>query len=329
MRTWDEPRDADALSALLPAPGPTAFAALSTTGRMPILQGIVLFFGALMAEGVAFALAAPLRGSIGQSGVALLAALFGVVLAVLVYFVAARFIGARPACDFESQDSLREGLTGILLGALLMCAVAGIAAAADAYRVVGVNAHSLIAVSAGQSILAAVCEEIAFRAGLLRLLEHRLGTWWALGLTSALFGAAHLLNPEAGWWGALAICLEAGILLGACYIVTRRLWFVIGVHAAWNFTQGGILSSDVSGTGSEHSGLLDAVIDGPWWLTGGSAGFEGSLSAILVCLVTGLALLALAHRRGLVIPRGAFRHEVLGPCGPVDVDEPTDNGGES
>ena len=39
-----------------------------------------------------------------------------------------------------------------------------------------------------------------------------------------------------------AIMLEAGVLLGACFIVTRRLWLAIGVHVAWNFVQGGVFA---------------------------------------------------------------------------------------
>jgi membrane protease YdiL (CAAX protease family) len=48
-----------------------------------------------------------------------------------------------------------------------------------------------------------------------------------------------MMNPDATWIGAVSIMVEAGILLGAAYLYTRRLWLAAGMHAAWNFTQAG------------------------------------------------------------------------------------------
>lgn len=318
MTTWTPPHRVDHGAPLIPAPGAAALAALPSTGRTPILQGLILFFGIAAAQIASGGIGKLAYGALGASGAEVLYAILAVGFSLGVYLLAVRLIGRRPAADFEGLHRCRELLTGLLIGALLMSAVVGIAWASGAYRTEGLNPNALVAVVAADSVVAGIGEEIMFRAGLLRLIEHRLGTWWALGLTSALFGAAHLANPQADWWGAIAIMLEAGVLLGACYIVTRRLWMVMGVHAAWNFMQGGIFSSDVSGTGSEGVGLLSARIEGPWWLTGADMGFEGSLSAVLLCAAVGVGMLLLARRRGLIIPRGAFRHEVLGPCGPVD-----------
>lgn len=312
---------ADAGAPIIPAPGPKALAALPSTGRMPILQGLILFFGMGVAQIIAFSVDDAVAAAMGPTAGHVIRVLLSVLFAIGVYLLAVRLIGRRPATDFEGIRWCTELVTGIFLGTLLMCAVVGVAWAAGTYRVEGLNPNALVSVAAANSILAGVSEEIMFRAGLLRLIEHRLGTWWALTLTSVLFGAAHLANPQADWWGAIAIALEAGVLLGACYIVTRRLWLVMGLHAAWNFTQGGIFSSDVSGNGMENTGLLSARIDGPWWLTGADMGFEGSVTAVLVCLSVAAVLLITAHKRGLIVPRNAFSIEVIGPCGPVEADE--------
>ena len=45
----------------------------------------------------------------------------------------------------------------------------------------------------------------------------------------------------------LAIALEAGVMLAAAYLLTGRLWLSMGIHFAWNFTQGGIFGAAVSG----------------------------------------------------------------------------------
>ncbi len=283
---------------------------------MPILQGLVLCFGVITAQIIAHTIIP--HGMFGGEAAQVLRSLVAIMLSIGVYIVAVRFVAQRPATDFDKRGWAGELAVGILLGAIIMSIVVAVAWALGAYEVVGINPNRLIVTSGAQAALAGVVEEIAFRAGLLRLIEHRLGTWWALVLTSALFGAAHLANPEADWWGAIAIALEAGVLLGACYIVTRRLWLVMGVHAAWNFMQGGIFSSDVSGNGLENTGLLSARIEGPWWLTGGDMGFEGSVTAVLLCLSVAVVLLVAARARGLIVPRNAFRFEVVGPCGPME-----------
>ncbi|SDR84339.1 CPBP family intramembrane glutamic endopeptidase [Schaalia meyeri] len=307
MSSWTPPPCADAGTPLVPPPQQTALAALPSIGRMPILQGILLFVGLFAAHVSANLVKALLAGPLGPALATTIGYVLASAIAVCFYFVAVRLVGARQASDFEGTGWVRELLSGVIFGALLMGVVVAVAWAFGAYTVTGFNPHSQAAPAAAIFLLAGVGEEIAFRAGLLRLIEHRLGTWWALAITSILFGAAHLSNPEASLWGATAITIEAGILLGACYVVTRRLWLVMGLHWAWNFVQGAVFSSDVSGTGTENEGLLAARIEGPQWLTGGNMGFEGSVVTVVVGLAVGIALLTVARRRGLVIPPGAFR----------------------
>lgn len=267
-------------------------------GRRPILQVVFGLLVFIAAEGLGALLAQMIGGDTGTG----IGGAIGALLAIGGYLLLMRFVAEREPLEFARRGALCELGAGLLIGTALMCAVVGAAALAGAYRVVGFNARAALFGFAGLSIMAGVAEEILFRGLLLRILEHRIGTWWALGLTSVLFGGVHLINPEATLMGAVAIALEAGLLLGACFILTRRLWLVIGVHAAWNFVQGGIFSSDVSGTGSGDTGLLSASIEGPAALTGGDMGFEGSLSAVLVCLACAIILLLLARRRGLILP---------------------------
>ena len=139
-----------------------------------------------------------------------------------------------------------------------------------------------------------------FRGIAFRQIEAMAGSWVALALTSAFFGASHLANPDATLFAAFAIAVEAGILLGAAYMLTRRLWLAAGIHAAWNFTQGWIFSAPVSG-GKAPDGLLLTHRSGPDWLTGGGFGLEASVIAMLVATAAGLVMLVLALRKGQVI----------------------------
>jgi membrane protease YdiL (CAAX protease family) len=95
-------------------------------------------------------------------------------------------------------------------------------------------------------------------------------------------------------------------MLGAAYVLTRRLWLPIGIHAAWNFTQGGIFSVAVSG--GKTTGLLEATLTGPEWLTGGAFGAEASVVAMVLCTALGVWLLVLAARHGrFIVPFWARR----------------------
>jgi hypothetical protein len=111
----------------------------------------------------------------------------------------------------------------------------------------------------------------------------------------------HLANPAGTITGAIYISIEAGILLAAAFMLTRRLWLSIGFHMAWNYTQSAIFSGIVSGSISEP-GLIRSNIRGPEVLTGGSFGLESSVLAFAFCTMTGLVLLFMAVKRGRIVP---------------------------
>ena len=115
-----------------------------------------------------------------------------------------------------------------------------------------------------------------------------------------MFGFVHLLNPGGTITGAIYISIEAGLLLAAAYMLTRRLWLSIGFHMSWNYTQSAIFSGIVSG-GVSDPGLIRSNIRGPEVLTGGSFGLESSVIAFALCTATGILLLTMAVRRNLIV----------------------------
>jgi uncharacterized protein len=193
----------------------------------------------------------------------------------------------------------------MLLGALLLALTIGVLAVLGVYQVTGSNGWAPVIATVPAFILAAVLEEVVMRGIVFRILEQWLGSWIALACSAALFGLLHLLNPGATLLNAGAVMLEAGVMLAAAYMLTRRLWLCIGIHFAWNFTQGGIFSAAVSG--GVTTGLLQARFVGPQWLTGGAFGAEASVVAVVLCGAAGVLLLIAARRRGHVIPYRAAR----------------------
>ena len=119
-------------------------------------------------------------------------------------------------------------------------------------------------------------------------------------ISSSLFGLAHIGNANATWLSSAAIMIEAGILLGALYMLTRRLWAVVGTHFAWNYTQGGVFGIAVSG--NEVDGILESRLTGPALITGGEFGVEASAIAVLICVAVAVAVLRIGLRRGHLVP---------------------------
>ncbi len=219
---------------------------------------------------------------------------------IILYKLVIRRLGEYPRDDLRLTGSLRPLLGGLAGGFVVFALAVAIAAAIGIYRVTGEgDLTGLLPALLGPGIFAAVSEEMLFRGVLFRWLEEFGGSWAALLLTSAFFGAAHLANPNASILAAAGIAFEAGVLLGGAYMLTRSLWLPMGIHAAWNFTQGEIFDIPVSGVNAH--GLLTARLSGPPLLTGNGFGLEASPIAISVATAAGVSLVVLAARRGQLV----------------------------
>jgi membrane protease YdiL (CAAX protease family) len=220
-------------------------------------------------------------------------AFVGVLILVLAYRLLVRWTERRGASELGAAGGL---LRGTLIGAALFSAVFTILWACGIATFSGLGSAGDLAAVFSVSLLAGFGEEIVFRGGVYRLMEEGFGTLAALLISGALFGLLHAPNPGATTVSTLAIALEAGMMLAAAYAMTRSLWLPIGLHFAWNFTEGGIFGAAVSG-GKAH-GLLKTSLSGPDFLTGGAFGPEASVVATGVCVALALVMIVIAIRRG-------------------------------
>lgn len=261
-----------------------------------LLIAIVVFAAA---TALASALGKSLEG-MGQPGRTVARALIAIALVLAAYkFILAR-LGERPRDDLRGENALKNLGLGLLAGFGLMAAAVGVAAIMGVYSIVGPGDTSrLVLELVTVAILPGFMEEMAFRGILFRWIEEFGGTWAALAITSALFGIAHIFNPNATWFSSFAIAVEAGVLLGGAYMLTRSLWLPMGLHAAWNFTQGEIFDVPVSGI-DEH-GLVQAKLSGPPLLSGGTFGLEASLIALVIATAAGVWLVYLTVRKGWIV----------------------------
>ncbi|MBB6242723.1 type II CAAX endopeptidase family protein [Rhodanobacter sp. MP1X3] len=221
--------------------------------------------------------------------------------ALIAYLIVVKLIEQRRVRELSVRNLPTFGLGGLLIGALLFSLVVGVLWLLGVYHVTGTNAHVdwlpqvLVA-----GIGAGIGEEIIARGVLFRIVEEGLDTWSALAISALLFGGAHIFNPGATLWSSAAISIEAGVMFGLLYHVTRSLWACIGLHAAWNVMQGTIYGIPVSGGAVD--GWLVSNRTGPVWLSGGVFGAEASVVALAVCSLLSLTLLAVALRRGSIMP---------------------------
>ncbi len=223
-------------------------------------------------------------------------ALLIVVATLATYAGFVRVIERRPVTELGRAGAPIELGSGFVLGVALFSLTMLVLWSLGQVDVVADGGWRALGYPLLDAVIAAVVEEVLMRGVLFRIVEESLGSWIALAFSAALFGALHAFNPGATATSSIAIALEAGVLLAAVFMLTRRLWMVIGLHTAWNFTEGGVFGASVSG--GEAHGAFVSQFHGPAVLTGGAFGPEASIVAVVVCLTAGLVVLALARKRG-------------------------------
>ena len=149
---------------------------------------------------------------------------------LLTYYWFVRIIERRNVSELASAHTLKELSAGLLLGTVLFSTTIAILWLLGYYQVSAVNGLQSILPWLFIGVVSGIFEELLMRGILFRILEESLGTWIAIALSALVFGALHLSNPNATLWAGIAITIEAGVMLAAAYVYSRRLWLPIGIH---------------------------------------------------------------------------------------------------
>jgi membrane protease YdiL (CAAX protease family) len=271
------------------------FALASTTGS--------LLVSSVAYEAISYT---PLIGFARQYGVPL--AECGELLALLVgTWAALRFIDGRReglwtrvglgATELRARPLL-IGLAAGTLGILVPC---GLLIAAGRFGFERQPADVVSWMSGARSALfilapAAFVEELTIRGYLFTTLIDGVGVPFAVAITSLLFAALHLLNPDPTVLSTAVVAL-AGLFLATVRFVTGSLWAAWIAHLAWNLAQAVVLHAPVSRLPLPTPGYR-LVDRGPDWLTGGHWGPEGGLAAAAGMLVATFLLVSRVGVRG-------------------------------
>jgi membrane protease YdiL (CAAX protease family) len=222
-----------------------------------------------------------------------------------LYVLAVAYGEKRHASELALRHAPGELVTGILIGLGMFALVFASLRLIGVYTLAGPVASNWLE-DVRVTLATGLIEELLLRAIAFRLMMRAFGLPVALALSAALFGALHLANQNASPFAAIAIAIEAGLMLAGFYILTGRLWMSVGVHAAWNFAQGPLFGARVSGNIEKGSFFQSAPVAGsPDLLSGGAFGPEASLSGIVVGLAVFLILMAAARRRFRAPPYAA------------------------
>ena len=256
-----------------------------------VLEWVLLLLASLFLWFIMYALAQVLLEAFSRVWLCCIVAVGVAAGMTALYALFVKLFERHPAEDIPASRIAPDTLKGLGLGFGFFIIVVGIMCAAGLYHFEAfrTDADSLAAnlVSFFAFLVVGVAEEIIFRGILFRWIDEKWGFVAALIVSSIIFGLLHIFQPEATLWSSFAIAVEAGLLLGAAYKYSGTLWLPIGIHWAWNFTQGNIFGFAVSGSDAGDA-LIQASVSGPDILTGGAFGAEASVISLLVGLALSL-----------------------------------------
>jgi membrane protease YdiL (CAAX protease family) len=171
-----------------------------------------------------------------------------------------------------------------------------------------------LAVDAAFFVFATLAEEVAFRGYAFQRFVRAVGPYGAALGFAAYYAIVQSLMPGSSrttFWVSMAVAL----LLSVAYLRTRALWVSWGLNFAWKASRALLFGLAVTGVNS-NSPVVQGNPMGPFWVTGGGFGLEGSwITFILV-----IAAMPVVYRLTRDLD---FRYNapVLVPGGvPVDLD---------
>jgi membrane protease YdiL (CAAX protease family) len=236
-------------------------------------------------------------------------------------WLAGRLLDRRPFASFGFHVSgswWRDFGFGLFLGAALMLLIflvelgAGWLSVTGTFvtRVPGLPFFLAMLLPLFIFVAVGIYEELLSRGYQLRNMAEGLnwsviGPRWAIViatlLSSALFGLAHLTNPNASFISSFNIFVAGAALLATGYLLTGELAIPIGLHITWNFFQGNVFGFPVSGVDFRAATLISIQQAGPDVWTGGAFGPEAGLLGLgAILLGGGLIALWVRWRYGRV-----------------------------
>jgi membrane protease YdiL (CAAX protease family) len=131
--------------------------------------------------------------------------------------------------------------------------------------------------------LTALAEEVAFRGYGFQRFADAVGPLGAALGFAAFYAIVQALLPGANH-ASIAVSVALSLVLSTAYLRTKALWLSWGLNFGWKASRALLFGLAVSGVNS-HSPVVQGDPMGPFWLTGGGYGLDGSWVTFFVLLV--------------------------------------------
>jgi hypothetical protein len=216
----------------------------------------------------------------------------------------------RPGWRREAGMGLAAGWGLAVVCVLLMALRGGIAVSVSTH----LSAWGWLLADAAFFALAALAEEVAFRGYGFQRFAHAVGPLGASLGFAAYYAIVQSLVPGSSR-ASIFVSIALGLVLSTAYLRTRGLWLSWGLNFGWKASRALLFGLAVSGVNT-HSPVIQGNPMGPFWLTGGGFGLDGSGVAFLVLLAALPFVFRLTreldfqHNAPVIVPGGM----------PVDLD---------
>ncbi len=227
-----------------------------------------------------------------------------------IHPVSAQGLPRRPGWTTEAGLGLAGGWAVVVICAAILAVGGGIAIRFSG----GFHSWRWFVVDTVFFALAALAEEIAYRGYAFQRFARAVGSVGAVMGFSALYAFMQALQPGASR-ASTAVAVALTLILSTAYLRTRALWLGWGINFAWKAVRALVFGLAVSGVNT-HSPVVQGDPMGPFWLTGGGFGLDGSWLAFFVLL----AAIPMVYRMTRDLNFRYNAPEIVAGGIPVDLD---------
>jgi CAAX protease family protein len=224
--------------------------------------------------------------------------------------VSAQGLPRRPGWIREAGLGLATGWGMVVVCAALMVVGGGIAVRFT----FGLQSWKWFLVDVAFFALLALAEEIAFRGYAFQRFARAVGSAGAVLGFAVLYAFLQALEPGSSR-ASMAVALVFTVVLSTAYLRTRALWVSWGINFGWKATRALLFGLAIDGVNS-HSPVVQGDPMGPFWLTGGGFGLDGSWLAFFVFV----AAITLVYRLTRELDFRYNAPEIVAGGIPVDLD---------
>ncbi|MGA8731222.1 MAG: type II CAAX endopeptidase family protein [Terracidiphilus sp.] len=205
-------------------------------------------------------------------------AAFGLVLDRQKHPISEQGLPRRSGWTHEAGTGLAIGWAAAVVCVLPLMLAGGIAIV----LVLQPSAWGWLLTDAVFFAVAALVEEVAFRGyGFQRFAEAVGPAGASLGF-AVFYAIVQALQPGSNR-ASIAVSAVFALVLSMAYLRTRALWLSWGLNLGWKASRALIFGLTVSGV-SSHSSVVEGNPMGPFWITGGGYGLDGSWVSFFVLL---------------------------------------------